>query len=393
MVNFTLCNTVGIIMKLAAKTLYGLENVLAQELAELGASETEVVNRAVLFSGNREVLYRVNYCSATALSVLMPVSEFSITSGDDLHNKALKINWSAYMDADNTFSVIPVVNSKLFGHTGYPGLVLKDAIADFFRRKTGKRPSVHSTDPVIVVNLHISNDRVTISLDSSGIPLFKRGYRSAQGTAPLNEVLAAGIIRLSGWNGAEPLLDPMCGSGTFPIEAGLMARKIPPGKFRNHFGFTRWKDFDGELFSRIKRESDDKITRTIIKLAASDISDAAVKQCKVNVERAGLSDLISVEVCDFRNVKPEFSNGFVFINPPYGKRIISSEPDKLYSMIGTVLKHNFAGHKAWIISSEKQYLNMTGLKPVKKYKLYNGSLECTLAGYELYEGSRKKDKR
>ena len=378
-------------MHLTAKTLYGLENVLAKELAGLGATDIRPVNRAVLFDGSRETLYRVNYCARTALSVLMPVSEFRITSKEDLYAKTLKVNWSDYMDADDTFSVVPVVNSKLFGHTGYPGLVVKDAIADFFRRKRGRRPSVSTSDPVIIVNLHISNDRVNISLDSSAVPLFKRGYRTEQGPAPLNEVLAAGIIMLSGWNGSDPLLDPMCGSGTIPIEAALIAGRIPPGKFRSFFGFSRWKDFDKELFSKVKKESDGMILSSSATIRASDISEAAVKQAEVNIEQAGLSGLISVEISDFRNVRSVFRDGYVFMNPPYGQRLMPDDLDNLYNMIGSALKHNFPGNKAWIITSDKEYLKNVGLKPIIRHKLYNGAIECILAGYELYEGSRKKN--
>lgn len=379
-------------MKFTAKTLYGLETVLAKELAELGAENIIPVNRAVMFTGNREILYSINYCSRTALSVLVPVCEFTITSGDDLYNKALKTDWSIYMDADDTFSIIPVVNSKLFGHTGYPGLVLKDAIADFFRKKRGRRPSIDNSDPIMIINLHISGNRVIISLDSTAVPLFKRGYRIQQGPAPLNEVLAAGIILLSGWKVTDPLIDPMCGSGTIPIEAGLMACKIPPGSFRNNFGFMKWKDFDKELFLRIKSESDDRIAHKNILVTASDISEMAIRQCEANLEQAGLSNKVTVKVSDFKNLKPGYDNGYVIINPPYGKRIRPSEHDNLYAMIGTTLKHNFTGYQAWIITSDKEYLNKIGLRPEKKYKLFNGNIECTLAGYRLYEGSLKKSK-
>jgi putative N6-adenine-specific DNA methylase len=227
-------------MKLVAKTLYGLENVLADELKMLGASDIRIVNRAVLFSGTKELLYTVNYCSRTALSVLMVINEFWIGSKEDLYREASKIDWSIYMDSQTTFSVVSVVNSKLFTHTAYPGLIVKDAIADFFRKKTGRRPSVDTSNPGITVNLHISGNHADLSVDSSGISLYKRGYRTGQAIAPLNEVLAAGIIMMSGWNASVSLTDPMCGSGTIPAEAGLIACRIPPGKFRKQFGFTRW---------------------------------------------------------------------------------------------------------------------------------------------------------
>ena len=269
-------------MKFVAKTLYGLETVLADELVSLGAADIEKVNRAVTFSGDKNLLYRVNYCSRTALSVLMHVADFRIRSKDDLYREGSKIGWDRFLDPDDTFSIVPVVNSPHFSHTGYPGLILKDAIADYFRKRFGRRPSVNTSDPGILVNLHISNDSVTVSLDSSVIPLFKRGYRQEQTVAPLNEVLAAGILLLSGWNASASLLDPMCGSGTIPIEAGLMACKIPPGKFRKFFGFQRWKDYDAELFDKIRSEADTKIVSSAVKISGSDISEKAIGQARTN---------------------------------------------------------------------------------------------------------------
>ena len=392
MLTFGRCDTVMSVMNLTAKTLFGLENILAKELEELGASGIRPVNRAVLFTGGKDTLYRINYCARTALSVLMPVGEFRITSKEDLYSKTHKISWSDFMDPDYTFSVVPVVNSPLFGHTGYPGLVVKDAIADFFRKKNGRRPSVDTTDPDLIVNLHISNDRVTLSLDSSGLPLYKRGYRLQQGPAPLNEVLAAGILRLSGWNGSDPIIDPMCGSGTIPIEAAMIAYNIPPGKFRSSFGFNRWKDFDSRLFGRIKDKADSAIQISPVNISASDISERAVSITAANLEHAGLSGQVSVEVADFTKLKSAFTNGFVFLNPPYGQRIKPDDITGLYSTIGSTLKHNFPGNKAWIITAEREYLKNIGLKPAAKYKLYNGAIECTLTGYELFEGSGKKPK-
>ena len=378
------------LLKLIAKTLFGLEAVLAAELADLGAAGIETMNRAVSFTGSIETMYRVNYCSRTALSVLMPVGEFMISSGEDLYRNALKINWPEFMDSDSAFSVVPVVNSKLFRHSAYPGLLLKDAVADYFRNKSGRRPSVNTADPVVLINLHISNDRVTVSLDSSGYPLYKRGYRSGQGPAPLNEILAAGIILMSGWNGLDPLLDPMCGSGTIPVEAGLIACKIPPGKFRKKFGFTGWKNYDAELFGRIRHEAGAAVRKPDTLIRAEDVSAKAIAICRANIENAGLSGLIQTEVADFRNAKPGFSRGFIFMNPPYGKRLHAQGDDNLYSLIGTTLKHNYSGNKAWVIVPDRESLNSIGLKPGEKHKLFNGAIECILAAYELYEGSGKR---
>jgi len=379
-------------MKFVAKTLYGLEKVLAEELIIMGADDVQTVNRAVLFKGDKNLLYRVNYCARTALSVLMHVADFRIRSKDDLYKGGYKVEWDNYMDADDTFSIVPVINSPHFGHTGYAGLILKDAIADHFREKTGRRPSVDTNDPRIVINLHISNDLVTISIDSSVVPLFKRGYRQEQAVAPLNEVLAAGILLLSGWKASATLTDPMCGSGTIPIEAGLIACKIPPGKFRQFYGFQRWKDFDEELFKKIKNESDSQIGASAVKIFGSDISEQAIQQAKANVARAGLSDVVSLEVSDFKDLKAIDNQGFIFLNPPYGQRLQPDELDGLYSMIGTTLKHNFPGTTAWLITSNKESLKKVGLKPKEKTILYNGALECILLKYEMYQGTKKKDK-
>jgi putative N6-adenine-specific DNA methylase len=384
--------SLNIRMKFVAKTLYGLEKVLAEELISLGAAEVQAVNRAVIFKGDKDLLYRVNYCARTALSVLMPVADYRIRSKDDLYNGGSKVEWDRFMDADDTFSIVPVINSLHSGHTGYAGLILKDAIADYFRKKTGRRPSVDTNDPRILINLHISNDLVTISIDSSVVPLFKRGYRKDQTVAPLNEVLAAGILLLSGWGASAPLTDPMCGSGTIPIEAGLIACKIPPGKFRKFYGFQRWKDFDEELFGRIKSESDSRIGPSQYKISGSDISELAIQQAKANVVSAGLSDVVSLEVFDFKNLKSLEQHGFVFLNPPYGQRLQPDEIDVLYSMIGTTLKHNFPGTTAWLITSNKEALKNIGLKPKEKHTLFNGALECILLKYEMYQGSRKQEK-
>lgn len=376
-------------MKFVAKTLYGLEEVLAREITSFGAADVQIANRAVLFKGDKDLLYKVNYCARTALSVLMPVAEFRIRSKEDLYKGGSGISWNEYMGPDDTFSIAPVVNSPYFDHSGYAGLILKDAIADFFRKSTGRRPSVDSANPGILVNLHVSNDLVTISLDSSVIPLFKRGYRQEQVAAPLNEVLAAGILLISGWNASETLTDPMCGSGTIPIEAGLIACRIPPGKFRKFFGFQKWKDYDESLFEKIKEDCHKLITPSPVKIHASDISENAVLHTRANITRAGLDDEISVEISDFMNIDSSDKTGFIFMNPPYGLRLQTEDLESLYNMIGSTLKHKFPGSTAWLITSGKELLKHVGLKPRGKYILFNGALECTLVKYELYQGTKK----
>ena len=376
-------------MKFVAKTLYGLEYVLAEELINIGASDVKTANRAVVFNGDMELLYRVNYCARTALSVLMPIADFRIRTKEDLYKGGSNIEWDRFMDTDDTFSIVPVVNSPHFAHTGYAGLILKDAVADYFRKKTGKRPSVDADNPRILINLHISTDQVTISIDSSVIPLFKRGYRQEQATAPLNEVLAAGILFLSGWNASATLTDPMCGSGTIPIEAALIACKIPPGKFRQFFGFQLWRDFDKILFEKVKQESESMIIPSPVDIFCSDISVQAIEQTRANIAKAGLSQSISPEVMNFKDRIASDDRGFVFLNPPYGQRLQPDETDQIYSMIGTTLKHNFSGNTAWLITSNKESLKKVGLKPKEKKTLFNGALECLLLKYEMYQGTLK----
>jgi putative N6-adenine-specific DNA methylase len=377
------------IMKFIAKSLYGLEPFLADELKALGAEEIIRANRAVLFSGDMALLYKANYNLRTALSVLMPVKEFRIRSADDLYRKSLQIEWDMFMDIDNTFSVSAVVQSQLFNHTGYAGLKLKDAIADYFRNIYGKRPSVNTSAPDILINLHVSNENVTVSLDSSLIPLFKRGYRQEQAAAPLNEVLAAGMLLLTGWNATTDLIDPMCGSGTIPIEAGLIACNIPAGRFRKSFGFQNWKGYDPEIFRMIVREGEKGIRKSTVAISGSDISENAIMQSEMNVNSAGLKETISLCISDFGKLKTPDNKCTVIINPPYGERLLPEDTDPLYGMIGTILKHNFHGHTAWVISSNKESLKHIGLKPREKHVLYNGALECSFNKYELYAGSLK----
>ncbi len=380
-------------MKFIAKTLYGLEDVLAAELACHGAGSIKTANRAVTFEGDLRLLYRVNYCVRTAISVLWQVAEFNISTPDDLYRHGARIKWEDYFRAGHTFSVVPVVKSHFFRHTGYAGLILKDSVADRFRNIFGKRPSVDSANPGIVINLHIDNDRVNISLDSSVVPLFRRGYRKEQTAAPLNEVLAAGILDLSGWDGVSSITDPMCGSGTFLIEAAIRANKIPAGKFRQGFGFQQWRNYDGDKFEDIRNECNNLISFRKIKISGSDISRDALNKAIANIRAAGMTEVISVEKCDFRDLRAQDDEGYIIINPPYGQRIREADIADLYKMIGSVLKHNFAGHTASLITSDMEALKHVGLKPSFRKILYNGALKCVLATYRLYSGRLSEAKR
>lgn len=374
---------------LLAKTLHGLEDVLSRELESIGAVNIIKGRRSVSFDGDNEVLYRANYCLRTALSVLKPLYQFKIDKTQDLYSRSTVFPWEEIMGAGQTFSVVPVVKSTLFNHTGYPALVLKDAIVDRFRKKTGRRPSVDLKEPDIVFNCHINEKRVNISLDSTIVPLFKRGYRLYQSEAPLNEVLAAGIIMKSGWDMMSPLLDPMCGSGTIAIEAAMMARRIPPGQKRQFFGFMNWPDYDHGLFKKVRRDAKLKIAPLQTQVYCRDISPQNIRIARSNIKSAGLEADIRTGIEDFLDTESAGRLLTIIMNPPYGERMEISDIEKLYEGIGERLKHGYPGSTAWLISSNREALKKIGLKPSEKHTLYNGKLEVKLMKYDLYRGSAR----
>jgi len=377
-------------MKYLAKTHYGLEEVLAVELKELGAASVTVLNRAVAFEGSKSLLYTANYRSRLALSVLLPIASFSISGQKDLYNGAVAVEWDQFLDPGKTFAVTAVVNSTHFSHSGYVALVVKDAVADFFRRLNLGRPSVDAKRPDILVNVHISNDRVTISLDSTVVPLYKRGYRRGLSEAPLSEVLAAGMIALSGWKAENTLVDGMCGSGTIVAEAGLMACNIAPGKFRKNFGFMSWKDYDPALFRSVRFEAEKKERRSPVRIYGGDLSAEACKTAVINIREAGLQDTVEITERDFFTSPPPAEEGTLIINPPYGQRIETTDMTEFYGNIGSMLKHHYEGYRAWILSGDLTSLKQVALKPFRKFNLLNGDIECRFQGYELYRGSKKK---
>jgi len=377
-------------MRLLAKTLLGLEEPLASELRVLGAADITLLNRAVAFEGPKSMLYGVNYNSRLAVSVLMPVASFTVAGKKDLYNEAVAIEWDRWLDNSKTFAVTAVVNSPYFDHSGYVALVVKDAVADFFRRLTQKRPSVDQKSPDLLINVHISNEKVTVSLDSTVTPLYRRGYRRGHSGAPLNEVLAAGMIALSGWKADKPLADGMCGSGTIPAEAGLMACNIAPGKYRRNFGFMRWKDYDAALFRSVKFDAEKRERRSPVKIFGSDISDEACRIATLNIREAGLADTVEIARLDFMTSPAPAEEGTLIINPPYDRRITTDSITEFYGAAGSALKHSYSGYTAWILSGEPDGFKSLGLKPFKKYDLLNGDIRCRFAGYELYSGSRKR---
>jgi putative N6-adenine-specific DNA methylase len=374
--------------KFHAKTLKGLEPLLAEELKTLGASKTEIVNRGVTFYGGRALMYRVNLGSRLALRVLLPLMNFEASDTEALYRKVKSFNWSLYLDNKRTFAIDAVVYSPVFRNSHYVMQKVKDAIVDRFREKTHLRPSINREHPDLLINVHISGRWVTISLDSSGDSLHKRGYRTGRFEAPLNEVLAAGMVMMSGWSGTTPFLDPMCGSGTLAIEAALIAASIPPGIFRKRFGFETWKDFDRDLLEHVAgglgKEQDVKVP-----IVASDSDPEAVALTRRHVKQLDLDKIITVKQEDFTQSSGSEQESTLIMNPPYGERIRPENIEGLYSDIGTTLKHKFPGSDAWLLSSSKKALGRVGLKPSGKQVLYNGSLECTYAHYKTFKGSWK----
>jgi putative N6-adenine-specific DNA methylase len=371
-----------------ATTQFGLEGVLAAELNELGANDIEILSRAVKFRGDLNLLYKCNLYLRTALKILKPIATFEALNEQDLYNKVKKIDWSEFLTTDQTFAIDGTTSGEVFTHSKFVALKSKDAIVDQFREIDGIRPSINVDDPDLQINIHISEVACSVSIDSTGLPLSKRGYRLEQIFAPISEVLAAGIILLSGWDQKSNFFDPMCGSGTFSIEAALIARNIPNGRLR-HFAFEKWKDFDTDQWEQIKKDSESNIRPFEGKIFARDIEKRAVEIAIQNARRAGVEELIDFKNSDFLSSTQEGDPGVVVLNPPYGERLQSDDIVEFYREIGTRLKHFYNGSDAWIISANLDALKFIGLKPSKKIKLYNGQLECRLNKYELYRGSKK----
>ncbi len=371
--------------KIIAKTFQGLEEVLAKEIINLGGNEVEIGRRMVSFTGDKELLYKANFCLRTAVKVLKPIMEFKATDADEVYEVVKEMDWSQYIDNSNTFLVDSVVFSEKFRHSKFVAYRVKDAIADYFRAKTGERPNVSISNPDLRVNVHIAENEVTISLDSSGESLHRRGYREDSVAAPLNEVLAAGMILLTGWDGECDFIDPMCGSGTILVEAALIARNIYPGVFRKEFAFEKWKDFDEDLFDTIY--NDDSQEREFEhKIYGYDINRKAVAAAQENVRSAGVADIVEVEQRDFYEFEQPLEKSIMITNPPYGERITTDDILGLYAAIGERLKHAFVGNEAWILSYHDDCFAKIGMRPSTKYALYNGSLECEFRKYQIFDG-------
>jgi len=363
----------------------GLEPVLAKELTQLGANDVQIGRRMVSFKGDKELLYRANFQLHTAIRILKPIKHFKALSADDVYEGVKDIDWSEYIGNDKTFAVDSVVFSEEFRHSKFVAYKVKDAIVDQFREKTGQRPNISITNPDIRLHIHIADDQCTLCLDSSGESLHRRGYRQESVEAPLNEVLAAGMILMTGWHGETDFIDPMCGSGTLLIEAALIARNMAPGLFRKEFAFEKWPDFDRDLFDEIY--NDDSQEREFNHhIYGYDVDIKAVNTARLNVKAAGLSSDITVEEQDFKNFTQPKNKSIMVTNPPYGERI--STPDLLgtYKMIGERLKHQFTGNEAWILSYREECFAQIGLKPSIKIPVFNGSLECEFRKYQMFDG-------
>ena len=371
--------------EMIAKTFMGLEPVLANELTQLGAKNVQVGRRMVSFTGDKEMMYRANFQLHTAIRILKPIKHFKALSADDVYEGVKDIDWTEYLALDKTFAVDSVVFSEEFRHSKFVAYKVKDAIVDQFREKTGNRPNISVSNPDMRLHIHIAEDQCTLCLDSSGESLHRRGYRQESVEAPLNEVLAAGMILMTGWRGETDFIDPMCGSGTLLIEAALIARNMAPGLFRKEFAFEKWPDFDANLFDEIYND-DSKERDFTHHIYGYDVDVKAVNTARLNVKAAGLTGDITVAEQDFKNFTQPKEKSIMVTNPPYGERISTSDLLGTYKMIGERLKHQFTGNEAWVLSYREECFAQIGLKPSIKIPLFNGSLECEFRKYQMFDG-------
>jgi len=372
-----------------AKTFYGLEDVLAKEIHDIGGKDIEVLTRAVRFYGDKELLYKANIYLRTALRILVPIATHKVKSNQDIYRIAKEFKWEDLFLLNQTFLVSAVTNSKQIDHSYYAALKFKDGIADRFREIFQKRPSVDKTKPDYKINLHITDTDCTISLDSSAESLHKRGYKERNVLAPLSEALAAGLILLSDWDKESTFIDPMCGSGTLPIEACMIANDIPPGIFRSSFGFKRWNNYDKEIFGKIT-EDINIFPHKNVTIIGSDMSEKAIETSKLNVENAEFEESIDLYVKDFKEFDPKtYAPGTLIMNPPYDVKMKEEDIENLYKEIGDTFKNHFDGFDAYIFSANLQAMKSIGLRTSKKTPLYNGALECRFNKYKIYKGSTK----
>lgn len=381
-------------MEIIAKTFAGLEELLAQEVKDAGGLKIEPIKRGVKFEADEEVLYRCLLSLRTVLRLLVPVFKFMAHTEKDLYYKVKKLPWDEYMDLNQTFAIDCVANSKVFNHSKFVALRVKDAICDRFRaHNDDKRPDVDVKNPDVPINVHVNNLDVTILLDVSGFSLHQRGYRTRDHKAPLNEALAAGILMLSGWDRKTDLYDPMCGSGTILIEAATMVQNIAPRLFSSKmFALEKWDNFNLQLWKQVKKELKQKIEPSSVKIIGTDISPKAVQMAEFSARDASVDDIIEVEQADFFKKKNNQSTGFIICNPPYGERLKEEDIISFYKEIGNTFKREYGGFEAWLLSSNLQALKFLGLRSSKKISLKNAALDVKLQKYEMYSGSKKASK-
>lgn len=380
--------------KMIAKTMFGLEEILAEELRHCGAKEVEPITRAVAFKGDMEVLYRANYTCRTALAILKPFAEFEANSDQELYDQVSKIKWEKLIDVDGTFMIDSTTSGDIFTHSYYAALKTKDAIVDRLRRLFNHRPSIDTENADFKINLHIADNKVTLLLNSSGESLHKRGYRQSVGVAPINEVLAAGMIKLSGWECDCNFYDPMCGSGTLLIEAAMLANNIPAQYYRNdNFAFKRWRDFNIAEWKSVKESEDRKIGSRDFEyeIWGNDIDMTVLQQAETNLQYAKLHKDVILYNGSFEEQQPPEGRTIIVTNPPYGERIKVEDLNELYTKLGDTFKNLYGEQcEVWLITSDFDAMKHIGLHPSRKIQLYNGSLDCRLLKFELYSGSKKK---
>ena len=373
-----------------ATTFQGLEEVLAKEIADLGGSVTQIYTRAVGFTGDKRFLYKANLHLRTAIRILLPLARFEAISEHQLYNEVYNINWLEHLDVSQTIAVQSAINSPHFNHSQYVALKVKDAIVDKFKNKINDRPNVNTQNPDVRIHIHISGSVASLLLDSSGDSLHKRSYRIATTEAPINEILAAGLVLLSGWKGETIFVDPMCGSGTIAIEAAMIAKNMAPNINRSSFGFQRWKNYDEALWESVRQEAIDQEKEADHWIFAHDIDQRAIETARKNIEKAGVDDSIKSAVKSFEHT-PLPHGGMMITNPPYDHRLSVDDVNAFYRTLGDALKQHYSGYTVWILSANKDAMKHIGLKASRRLTLHNGALECKYYQYEMYSGSKKKN--